>query len=253
MEIGILIIYLVLGLVVGSFLNVVILRLKTAESIVVGGSHCPNCKKPIRWYDLIPIVSFVLLRGRCRDCNEKISLQYPLVEATSAVFFALSYLLYGLSWMSALSIIILSLLLVIVVYDLKEMMIPEIFSWILVAVVILGQAVLNYNQIGQVILGGLVGGGVLGLLVLLSKGNWMGDGDIKIGLAIGLFLGFPVAVFSIFSAFVTGAILGGSLLLLKIKKRKDQLPFTPFLVLGLIIAMVWGQQIINWYLGKYII
>ena len=81
----------------------------------------------------------------------------------------------------------------------------------------------------------------------------MGDGDIKIGLVIGLFLGFPVAVFSVFAAFVTGALIGGSLLLLKIKKRKDQLPFTPFLVLGLIFAMVWGQQIINWYLGKYII
>lgn len=249
---ALLIIYLLGGLAIGSFVNVVIVRLKTAESFVFGNSHCPKCKAKIKWYDLIPVVSFLILQGRCRNCQEKISWQYPTVELTSALFFGIGYLVYGLTYTSVLAAVLLDLLLIIVVYDLREMEVPESVSWIALALAFLGRLILSPNSFGSIILGGLIGGGVIGLLVFLSKGKWMGDGDIKIGLTIGFFLGFPVAVFGTFLAFILGAILGVILIGLKIKKGKDQLPFTPFMLAAMIIAIVWGQRIVDWYLGKYI-
>lgn len=245
--------YLLLGLVIGSFLNVVIIRLKNAESFLTGYSKCPSCQKRISWFDLIPIVSFMILSGKCRSCQKKISWQYPVVEAVTAIFFAISYLAYGPTWDSALAAATLSLFLILVVYDLREMEVPEVISWILLAVVLLGRIILHYDIASSIIIGGLISGGVIAALVFLSKGNWMGDGDIKIAAAIGLILGFPLAIFGIFSAFITGAIVGGVLLIIKAKKGKDQLPFTPFLLAGLLIAMLWGQQIVDWYLGRFII
>lgn len=247
-----LIIYIIAGLLVGSFLNVVIFRLKEAQSLVFGGSKCRKCHTKIKPYDLIPVISFLILGGRCRACREKISFQYPIIEGLTAILFGLSFWVYGLSWMSVLAAVILSLLLVIVSFDFKELMVPEVVSWILLAVALLGSLAINYNHFGSIILGGLVSGGVIALLVFISKGKWMGDGDIKIALAIGLFLTFPVAIFSVFASFITGAVLGSILIILKRKTGKDQLPFTPFLMLGLIISMLWGQRIIDWYLGRFI-
>jgi len=247
------IIYFLGGLLIGSFLNVVIARLDTAESIVLGSSKCPKCKKPIKWYNLVPIFSFIFLRGRCADCNEKISWQYPLVEIASGLIFILSFILFGLSWQSVFTAIILDLMLSIVVFDLKEYQVPESLSWLTLILALIGQLAFNINSIGHIIVGAVISGGVIILLVYLSKGKWMGDGDIKIAIILGLMLGFPVAIFGIFLAFIIGAVLGSILLAFKIKKSKDQLPFTPFLLSSLIISLIWGQQIVDWYLGRYII
>jgi len=251
--ISFIIIYLLFGLVIGSFLNVVIIRLKNAESFLTGYSKCPSCQKRISWFDLVPLLSFMVLGGKCRNCQKKISWQYPLVEAITAFLFISSYLAFGATWDSVLAAAAFSLFLILVVYDFKEMEVPESISWILLAVVLVGKFILHYDQASSIIIGGLISGGVIAALVFMSKGSWMGDGDIKIALAIGLFLGFPVAVFGIFAAFVTGALIGGALLIIKAKKGKDQLPFTPFLLSGMVIAMLFGQQIVDWYLGRFII
>jgi leader peptidase (prepilin peptidase)/N-methyltransferase len=247
------IIYLLFGLVIGSFLNVVIIRLKNAESFLTGYSKCPNCQKRINWFDLIPLISYMILAGRCRYCREKISWQYPIVEAVTALLFVISYFAYGPTYDSALLIAALSLFLILVVYDLREMEVPEVISWLLIGVALIGRIILHYDQASSIIIGGLISGGVIAVLVYLSKGKWMGDGDIKIAAAIGFLLGFPLAVFGIFASFITGAIVGSVLLIIKAKKGKDLLPFTPFLLTGLVIAVLWGQQIVDWYLGRFII
>jgi leader peptidase (prepilin peptidase)/N-methyltransferase len=246
-------VYLLTGLAIGSFVNVVIYRLKNAESFLIGYSKCPNCQKRIGWFDLVPILSFMILGGKCRNCNKKISWQYPIVEAVTALLFVLSYYLYGPTWESVLSSLTLALFLILVVYDFREMAVPDIFSWLLVIVVFFGQLALRFDQITSVVLGGLVTGCFIGALVYLSKKTWMGEGDILIALALGIYLGFPIAIFGIFSSFIIGAVFGSVLLATKIKKRQDHLPFTPFLLLGLVTAMIWGQQIVDWYLGRFII
>lgn len=250
---SILIIYFLIGLVVGSFLNVVIYRLKTVESIVVGRSKCPKCKETLNALDLIPIISFVLLKGNCRYCKEKISWQYPLVEVTSALLFLLSAYLYGLSYLSALMAVALSLLLILVVLDLKDKEVPEIVSWSALVLALIGKILITPNEFGMIILGGVVFGGVIALLHLLSKGKAMGDGDIKIAATIGVLLGFPVAIVGLFLSFVLGALVGGTLIALKLKTGKDQVPFVPFMVAALIISLIWGQKLIEWYLGSFII
>ena len=246
------IVYILIGAIVGSFLNVVVSRLGTAESFVVGRSHCPKCKKTIRFLDLVPVLSYIFLWGRCRDCHERISYQYPLVESVCAIFFGLSYYLYGLSWLSILSAIFLTFMLVIVIYDFRELAIPEFVSWIALISVLALRVVIDYNNFTNIILGALVGGGIIALLVLISRGKWMGEGDIKVGTTIGIFLTFPIAIIGIFLAFFSGAVIGIILIALKIKGTKDPVPFTPFLLLGGLASMIYGQRILNWYLETVI-
>lgn len=247
------VIYFLAGLIVGSFLNVVIYRLKTAESFLTGYSKCPDCQKRINWFDLIPLVSFLILTGRCRNCRKKISWQYPLIEFLTGLLFVLTYYLFGFSFDSVLAAIVLLLMLVIVVFDIREMAVPESVAWVLLVISLIGKTALSYNNVANFILGGVIAGGVIALMVYGSKGKWMGDGDIKIAAAIGIFLGFPVAVFGIFAAFIIGAIYGSFLLAIRKKKGQDQLPFTPFLMSGFLLALFYGQQIIDWYLGKFIL
>jgi prepilin signal peptidase PulO-like enzyme (type II secretory pathway) len=175
-----------------------------------------------------------------------------LVEAVCAAFFGLSYYLYGLSWLSVLSAIFLSFMLVIVVYDFQELSVPESVSWVALVLTLIMKVAIDYSNFTNIILGALIGGGIIALLVLISRGKWMGEGDIKVGTTIGIFLTFPIAIIGVFSAFFSGALAGITLIVLKIKKTKDPVPFTPFLLLGGLISMVYGQQILDWYLEMVI-
>lgn len=243
------IIIFLLGLCVGSFLNVLIYRADELKNVLNTRSKCMHCKKAIKWYDLVPLVSFILLRGRCRNCGKEISWQYPIVEAATALLFLMIYLTYGLEWISVYYAIMIGLMLVIFVYDLKTQYILDTFSWTLLIIAILGSLFIVGMPITDLIYGMLAGGGMLAILVIISREKWMGMGDVIIGSAMGAMLGYPLAISFIFIAFILGSLVGMVLIALKRKKIKDAVPFAPFLVLSALINLFIGQYIIDWYIG----
>ena len=244
--------FFILGLAVGSFLNVVIFRFPEMKGILSGRSKCPRCKKPIAAYDLIPILSFLLLWGRCRYCRKRISLQYPIVELTTGLLFLAFARVFGLSWMLVTYLIIGALSILIFVSDVKYLEIPEVFSWLLLIMAMIAAIVSGTFSLSSFLLGGLVGGGILGILVGISDECWMGSGDIKIGLAFGFLFGFHKTLLFLFLAFVIGALVGILLMAIKKKQMKSEIAFSPFLIIAAIVAIFWGDYLVNLYL-KFVI
>lgn len=241
------IVVLIFGLFLGSFLNVCIYRIPRNESISYPPSHCTNCNTRIKLYDLIPVISYFILGGKCRKCRTKISLKYPTIELFTGIMFLLVFLKYGFSMNSLKYFFLISVLIPIGIIDYEttdvyfKMTLTGMIGGIIFA--ILGQYL--GNSILDSILGGLLGGGVIALIILLTHG--MGWGDFEICLMCGLFLGFKLTGFMLFSSFIFGGIVGGILLLLKIKKRGDYIPFGPVIVLGAIFTIYFGESIMNWY------
>jgi len=246
-------IYLVVflfGLVVGSFLNVVICRLKTKETVITGRSHCPQCRAVLKWHDLIPVFSFLIQKAKCRYCQKKISWQYLLVEiATGLLFIFIFNQLYPDYINLIYYLIVSSLLLVIFVYDLKHYIIPDkiVFPGIALALLYL-----VYTQSLSPIWAGLGASGFFLALVLVSKGRWMGLGDVKLAFFMGLILDWPGILVALFLSFFSGAIIGLILIGFKKKGFKSEIPFGPFLVGSTLIAMFYSQQLISWYQSLWI-
>jgi len=246
------------GLAVGSFLNVLVLRFDQFASILKTRSRCPHCKEEIKWYDLVPFFSYIYLRAKCRNCEKPISFQYPVVEAVTAIVFSLIYWKFGLSLEAVLLVAISALLISIAVYDILNYEIPDILSYsalvLSIGFVILKLMTNNELLISNLIPYGyavLIGGGFLAFLVLISKEKWMGAGDITLGALMGVLLGSPNILLGLFMAFISGSIIGLILLALKQKKLKDAVPFGPFIVFAIFVGLVWGDILINWYLGIF--
>lgn len=247
----------VFGLIFGSFLNVVIVRYDEWLSIVKDRSHCPHCKQKLSWLDLIPLLSYLSLGGRCRYCQKPISWQYPVVEITTAVLMAAGYsLIFTFNDFELFRAIVVFAAYVVVVgalvttffHDLYEMLIPDSLAYIL----LIAAAVFSlfYFQNWQTtIIGGLAGVLPIALLVYPSKGVWMGEGDVKIAAALGLLVGWPSALVFLITAFVSGGIFGALLLIIKVVKLKTAVPFAPFLIIGGLVALFWGPLLVEWYLG----
>lgn len=241
---------------VGSFLNVLIVRMPLAESAIYHRSHCRKCKKALPWYDLVPVLSFVLLSGKCRFCQEKISWQYPTVEILTAILFTASWGLILANqqpvWFLLFYLLIFAVLVAIAFIDLNTLMIPDALNYCgLALALLLALAAIFTKEVAWLtpLIGLLVGAGFIGLLVLLGKGKWMGEGDIFLAAMMGLILFWPKILVGLFLAFLIGSIVSLILIFLKKKTMKDVVPFGPFLVLGTLIALFFGQQIISWYLG----
>lgn len=237
-----------LGLMVGSFLNVCICRLPEHKSIVTPPSSCPHCQQPIKAYDNIPLLSFIILRGRCRYCGEAVSWQYPAVELiTGLLFLGLAYS-WGLGGQVFVYALLASALLVVSVIDLQHQIIPDKVT---LPGIVLGLGFSFFSLLPvdfvQSLIGLAVGGGILYAVAVISRGG-MGGGDIKLMALIGVFLGWQKALLTIFLGVLVGSIVGVALMLFRGKGRKDKIPFGPFLALGAIISIFWGQEIINWYL-----
>jgi prepilin signal peptidase PulO-like enzyme (type II secretory pathway) len=248
------IIFFILGLIIGSFLNVVVYRLNLAES-VLGRSHCPNCKAQVRWYDNIPLLSFIALGAKCRDCGEKISWQYPLVEFFTGIVFALvgNYFFisfYPLSWLDTVFYLgVFSALLIIFAYDLKYMEIPMIIIWLAsgwAVIYLLLFDWLNYgfqvNILNFRTFSGILGAVIAFLLFFIissvSKEKWMGMGDAYLALLCGLVVSFPNIALAMTLAFAIGAVVGIVLVVLGKKKMQSQIPFAPFFVSAVIITII---------------
>ena len=237
------------GLIMGSFLNAVIYRLDSGESIVKSRSHCPKCGHVLAWYELVPIFSFVIQGGKCRECKGSISWQYPMVELATAILFVL-VLYYNLPLLYTLTIS--SLLMVIFVYDLKHYIIPDkiIYPAILVSGIFVWQHA-TYNI--QYTIYAAIGASVFfAAMFFASRGKWMGFGDVKLAFFMGLFLGWPNILVGLFAAFMLGGIIGMGLIVCGKKTMKSQVPFGPFLVTGTFIAMFLGNKIMEWYLSLFI-
>lgn len=247
----------VFGLIAGSFLNVVIVRFDDWLSIVKKPSHCPNCKTRLAWRDLIPLLSFISLRGKCRYCAKPISWQYPLVELITASLFAAGYyLIFLLSdltlWQQLISslgyILTISALVVIFFHDLYEMMIPDVMNNVLIVGATLFSVGFYFSATSS-FFGALLGFLPIALLVYPSKGRWMGEGDVKLSAGLGLLVGYPAVIVYLALAFILGGVFGAVGLLTKTVNLKTAVPFAPFLIIGALSALFLGGNLIGWYLG----
>lgn len=235
----------IIGLIIGSFLNVCIYRIPREESIVFPPSHCPNCKLNLKWKDLIPLISYAVLRGRCRYCKARISPVYPFIEFLNAFLYLLIYFKYGLSLEFIKFAFLTSLVIVIGVIDYFT---TDIYTNTIIVGLIVGIAfaIISFFVEGSImiyIIGSLIGGGVISLIILLTNG--MGWGDAELLFIIGLFLGVRLTLVTLFLSFIIGGIVGGVLIILKIKSRKDYIPFGPFISIGAVISILFGEFIIN--------
>lgn len=238
----------IFGLVIGSFLNVCIYRIPRKKSIVAPRSFCPSCKKPIQPYDNIPVLSYLILGGRCRYCKAKISWQYPFVELLTAGLFLVLFLKFGPTWELLKYIVFILLLIIAAFTDISHRIIPNVVS---VPGIVLG-LIFNSGKYIDTILAVIICAGIFWLFrqlgLWLRKQEMMGWGDIKLAAMIGAFLGIGHGLLALFIGVVTGVTVWTILMVLKLKKRKDYIPFGTFMALGAVVAIFWGANIINWYL-----
>jgi len=260
-----------LGLSVGSFLNVVICRLETKEPIIRSRSRCPKCGALLKWFDLIPLISFLIQKGKCRYCGKKISWQYPLVELATGLLFLFVVLKSPLATGGSYSIatgffaslrmtmimeplfflLVICFLLVIFVYDLKHYLIPDkiVYPAIIITLLNLGAKLLRIEELSSQIytplLAALLSSGFFLFLVLISKGKWLGLGDVKLAGLMGLILGWPNILLALFLAFMSGAIVGITLIVAGKKTMKSQIPFGPFLAGATLVIIIFGDIFSN--------
>jgi len=261
----------IFGLLIGSFLNVVIYRLRAGGSVIKGRSYCPQCKKTLHFFDLLPLFSFFIQRGHCRYCQQKISWQYPLVELTTALLFLIVYHKFLLSYTLPYDKLLITnyqllftnliliigywvftcFLIIIFAYDFKHYLIAD-------KVVIPG-AILAFlfsfinpevdwwaSLIGATLISGF-----FALLIFITKGKGMGWGDVKLGLLVGALLGWQVSLLALLIAFVSGSLVGIILIIAKKKRWHSPVPFGTFLTVSAFICMLWGEKIIRWYLEMW--
>lgn len=251
-----LLLYLIVGLfgaLIGSFLNVCIYRLPRHESIAWPGSHCPACSHPIVWYDNIPLLSYLILAGRCRHCAVRIPLRYPIIEGLNAIGYVGLLWFFGLGWPTVAYGLLYSALLVVAGTDLSHKIIPNVITFPGIALGLLSAATILPLGLVNGLIGLLVGGGILWLLAWASPylfgKEGMGGGDIKLLAMIGAFLGWKPALMTIMVGSFLGSLVGVSLIAARVIKREDYIPFGPFLVCGALVALFFGQSILDWYLG----
>ena len=236
------------GLLIGSFLNVCIWRLPREESIIRPGSHCPACSTVLGARDLVPVLSWLFLRGKCRFCGEKIPARYPAVELLTGGLFFACYLHYGLTPGLVAALVFSAFMVAITFIDLDHQIILD-GMLALLAVCGLGLQLWT-GSVGFVsmLIGAFVGGGLLLLLAILSRGG-MGGGDVKFAAALGFWLGWPGILLGLFLGFVLGGLISLLLLVTGLRGRKDFIPFGPFIAIGAWIALLYGRRILDWYLG----
>jgi len=271
------IIIFVFGLIVGSFLNVVIFRLENGGKIVNDRSKCLHCKHILEWYDLIPILSFIFLKGKCRYCKRSISIQYPLIELLTGVLFILifnfqfsifnEFLIFNFQFLSLLFwLYITAIFIVIFAYDLKHYIIPDKIIYPAIAITSAYKLfeILEFGhwdlignwklEIGNLItafnpfIAAILASTFFLSIVLFTRGKGMGGGDVKLAFLMGLLLGWPVILLSLFSSFILGSFVGICLILIGKKKMGSMIPFGPFLIIGTFVGLFWGERIVKWYL-----
>jgi len=242
-------IFIICGLIIGSFLNVAIYRIPRKISIIKLSSFCPHCNKKIAFYDNIPIISYIILKGKCRNCNAKISFVYPLVEFLTALLFLANYIFFGLSIKTLTGILLCSLLIVVSFIDINFGIIPNVIVLPFAAIGLIINITSNLSR-WWLPLAFSFGAFLFMLIIHLIYPKGMGMGDIKLSLMVGAFLVKNVVV-ALFLGFLAGSIFGLIFILAKKRKLKQTIPFGPFISIGAVIALFWGDFILKWYTSLY--
>jgi prepilin signal peptidase PulO-like enzyme (type II secretory pathway) len=249
---AILLIALFFGLGIGSFLNAYIWRLKNNKSVWLGRSICPSCKHELGAADLIPIASYILLGGRCRYCRKKISWQYPVVEIVTGLLFTAVALKYGAdisNWTLILrDWFFMAVLVIIFVYDLRWQYILDRVTLPAIVIAFCANVLIGYSWTG-LILAALIGGGFFLFQFLISRGKWVGGGDIRMGALIGFMVGWPQVLVALFLAYFFGSIVAVFLLSSGRKKMGSKIAMGTFLSAAAAVTLLWGEKLISWYLG----
>ena len=244
-----LILYIVIfiyGIMIGSFVNVLIYRIPKRENIAIEHSHCMNCGHRLKWYDLVPLFSWLFLRGKCRYCKSKISIQYPLVECINGVGYVLIFVMCGLNLSSILYSLCFSMLVAITVIDWRTYEIPLGLNIVILTLGVI-QCILDYGNWKLYLIGMVSVSGFLFLLLLITAGRGMGDGDVKLMFAAGLLLGWKKIILALIIGCILGSII--HLILMKVSKKGRMLAFGPYLSAGILLAILFGDQLISLYIG----
>ena len=240
------IIIFIFGITIGSFLNVCIYRIPLGESIVTAPSHCMTCGWKLKWYDMVPVFSWLVLGGKCRNCKSKISVQYPIIEGVNGILYVVICAVNGLEWSSMIYCFMASALLVLSIIDWRTYEIPfgiNVFLFVLgIAMTILDRENLVEHLIGMICVSVL-----LGILYLLTGGRAIGGGDIKLMFACGLILGWKLILLAFFLGCIIGSVV--HIIRMSVKKAGRMLAMGPYLSAGILLAALWGNAWINWYLS----
>lgn len=263
----------IFGLLIGSFINCLIYRLHIKKTFVHGRSFCPHCKHQLAWYDNLPLISYLVLKAKCRYCHKSISLQYPIVEFITGVLFLIVFVatvkqfnnltidLSLLSWYLVIllirNFILTAFLIIIFLYDYKyylildKVIIPAIgFALFFNIIVFLQNPIVNlWSSLASLLLAALLAGGFFLLQFVVSKGKWIGGGDIRLGFLMGLILGWPNILTALVIGYLIGSVIGIALIIFGKKKMTSQVPLGTFLTVSTFIALLWGPQIIDWYMS----
>ena len=246
-------VFLIYGLCIGSFLNVCIFRIPASRSLIKPSSSCPKCNKAIRFYDNIPVLSYIILLGKCRSCKSPISIRYPLIELLTGLVWLFSYLRFGFTLECIVYIIFLSTLIVITFIDLDHRIIPDVISLPGIPLFFLGALFIPETGWRNSLFGILLGGGSLLIVAkgyhLFTKQEGMGGGDIKLLAMIGALIGWKGVFFTIFVSSAIGTIVGLGVMIITRNNLKLAVPFGPFLSIGAAIYIFFGESIITWYYG----
>lgn len=263
------IIVFILGAAVGSFLSVVVYRLShKSKGIINGRSYCPHCKSKLKWRHMIPIISWIALSGRCNSCAKRISSHYLVMELITGLFFVAAFLqwnflvpttstvsadvlTYVVDWANLekfiFYIVEFSFLIAIFFYDLMHKEIPDQLSLPAIVIAITGGLLIGEPVWSSMLIGGLAIGGFFLLQFVLSQGKWIGGGDIRLGVLIGVLLGWQHGVLAVIFAYFIGALIGTILLLKKTVNRKSEIAFGPFLITGTALSLFYGERFLEWY------
>jgi leader peptidase (prepilin peptidase) / N-methyltransferase len=241
---------LLLGLVVGSFLNVVIYRVPRKESLVRPASHCPSCGNRVRWHDNVPVLGWVILRGKCRDCGHRISIRYPLVEAITGVAFVLCFLRFGVDWPLLVAWAFVAAVVAVAFIDYDHRIIPDKIVLPGLVIGLIASIAINPQDWWKY-LAASAGAAAFMFALAMIWANGMGAGDIKMAAFMGAVLGTGVLV-ALFAAFLIGAVAGVILMATHKRTRKDAIPFGPYLAIGAVLGIFVGQALLHSYLGIYV-
>jgi leader peptidase (prepilin peptidase) / N-methyltransferase len=237
-----------IGIILGSFFNVCIYRIPKGESVVNPPSHCGNCNTRLKPLDLIPVFSYIFLKGKCRHCGEKYSARYAVVELVTGIIFAALYIKYDFTFEFLKYCVLASFLIVIglIDFDTTDVYFSTTIGGIISGAIFIAAGYFLGGGITDYIYGALLGGGVITAIILLTKG--MGWGDVEICAIGGIFLGLKLTIVMLFFSFIFGSVIGILLIVTKKKSRKDYIPFGPFIAMAAIFAVFFGERIIKWYL-----
>ena len=238
----------IFGITIGSFLNVCIYRIPRGETVVTTPSHCMTCGHKLRWFELLPLFSYIFLRGRCRSCKSQISPQYPIIEAVNGLLYVLVFAVNGLNLISIIYALFTSALLVLTIIDWRTYEIPISIN---IFILVLGclKVVLDLNNFFDYLIGFFIVSGFLLILYTITKGRAIGGGDIKLMAVAGLLLGWQLIILSFFIGCVLGSVL--HVIRMKVAGADRMLAMGPYLSAGLFIAMLWGGSLISWYLSGF--